>query len=201
MLLISTFLVLMARLNHFKKFSYFIKLPFTVTGKDVEEEFNPHGLQQLFDVLLTLNSYITIALACFLFIQPAGEGLLHFFRLIIVFLGFFLLKNLLQLFIAWLFDQQEYVVKAQNIGLAYRTWLGVVLLPLLFLLAYVPGAQVVSKNLLPFLLLACYIVIFYFSSSRMWKMPAPSYYKILYICALEIAPFFFLVNWLISLWK
>ena len=110
----------------------------------------------------------------------------------------FLLKNLLSLFIAWLFDKNEEISNSHNANLAYRSWGSIWIYPVLVAIVFVPGFIENSAIAVGLTMAFAYMLALLVSILRVWVMDAKKYYKIFYLCALEIAPLFFLLYWLKS---
>ena len=163
-----------------------------------ESEFNPNGVRDAFDVLLTLNFYLVYTMGCLLILPEAIE-LYSFARVLFIILLFFLTKNFLALFVGWLFQEQERIAVVQNTNLAYRSWSALWLLPILIITTFTPGLRESGSYLILFFMLAGYLLALLISSLRLWDLPGGTNYKILYLCALEIVPFSFLIYWLKSL--
>lgn len=205
-LLTGVVLALAARLYSPTRFKAFVQLPFHIRRRELEQNFNPAMGRGLFDVSLAFLSYLGLGLALYLLIHPPGPNfpLLSdwqlYLRLVFVLLLFFMVKNFLGLWVAWIFGRTDQVAHAQNVNLAYRAWLALVVLPFCALAVYWPPIYAVAHYLLWFLLVTGYLVALRFSFFQIWKMPVRSYYKIFYLCALEITPLLFLVGWLKSLY-
>ncbi|MEQ9261846.1 MAG: DUF4271 domain-containing protein [Owenweeksia sp.] len=197
-LLISSFLIVFARLYHPKKFQFFRSLPFNRGAKTFESEFNPNGVRDAFDVLFTLNFYLVYTLGCLL-VVPVQMEIFTFARILFIIVLFFLSKNFLALLIGWLFVQQENIAVVQNTGLAYRSWSALWLLPLLVLVTFTPGLRESGSYVVLFFMAGGYLLALLISSLRLWDLHGGTNYKILYLCALEIIPFSFLIYWLKSL--
>lgn len=197
-MLVCAFIVVITRLGWPKQFRLFWNLPFTRGAKHFESQFNPSGIKDGFYVLLTLNFYLTVTLSCLL-ILPVSLQVSSFVRIVFMLFLFFLSKNFLALLIGWVFNRQEEIVAIQNTGLAYRSWLALWLLPVLFVVIFTPGLWAVGKSFLTLFLPLAYGFALMFSGLRLWNLLNGINYKILYLCTLEIIPFFYLVYGLKSL--
>ena len=204
-LLLSVVLALAARLYNPERFRAFAGLPFHVKRPEMESAFNPAAGRGLFDVSLSVLSYLVLSLAVYLWLHRNGEAppLLNdaalFYRVLLVLVVFFLLKNLAGLFIGWVFGRTEEIAHSQNTQLAHRSWLALILLPLVILAVFNAGNFIVWHWLLLIFTLAGLSLSLYFSFRQLWQIGTYSYYKILYLCALEITPLLFLAGWLKSL--
>lgn len=200
-LFFSAALVLVARVYDVKKFRVFALLPFRSTDSRDVISFRPLS-RNLFDVSMAFNSYVIWAVA--LVLLGVGYGSVNpdlslwpqFLRVFFMLVGFFLVRDLVQLVIGWVYGALENVVVAQNRHLAHRSWAGIYLLPLVFIVVFFKNFFVVGWWLLAPFLAGAYLFTVYKSGSAIWQMPVSLYYKFLYLCALEIVPVFFLLSWL-----
>lgn len=206
-LLGSVVLVVTARLYNPQRFRNFLLLPFHVKRRELESSFNPSMRRGLFDMSLSLMSYALLALGLFLLLHPYRQAMplltdwQLYLRLLFVLLLFFLSKNMAGLFVGWIFGRSDEIAGAQNVGLAYRTWLAILVLPICALLVFFAPAYQLSYYLLAVVLAVGYYFALQFSLLKIWSMQARPYYKIFYLCALEITPLFFLLGWLKSLYQ
>lgn len=116
---------------------------------------------------------------------------------IITFLVFFILsKYLIEKIIATAFNIDEFVDQFNLQKVTYRTYIGLFILPINVILFYY---DTISKNIL-ILLIAIVLTInllTYFVSIKSYQNSIfdKLFYFILYICALEIAPYYFMYYW------
>ncbi len=204
-LLLSFVIMIAVRLYNFGRLKDFSILPFHSRRRDLEESFNPVPGKGFVDFSLSLNSTLVITIACFLLLHPyRGQFPLLadwtvFLMLLFALMIFFLFKNFMGLLVGWIFNKSDEIAAAQNINLAYRTWMGILLLPLCTVAVFFHQAYPVLYFVLLIAVSVGYILAFQFSAIRIWSMGVLPYYKLLYLCALEITPLIFLVGWLISL--
>lgn len=196
--IVNAVLFLIAKLYHPKKFGEFLSLPFNSGLQEFEKEFNPYGGKDIFDITLTFNSFLIYATGLFVIFNPDLSLYSDFFRLFFILILFFLLKNFASLFIAWLFDKNIEITTSHNANLAYRTWGSIWLYPVLVAAVFIPNLSESSATLVSIAIAAVYILALIVSIFRVWAMAAKKYYKILYLCALEITPIVFLFYWLKS---
>lgn len=199
--------LLAARLYNPLRFKAFSILPFHAQRAELENSFRLVVGRGLFDISLGLVSFVVLSLTVFLLLHPfegampfLGEWRL-FLRLVIVLLFFYVFKNFMGLLVGWIFNQTEPIARAQNVSFAYRSWLAMILLPLCMALVFLPQAYQVLYYLLFTVLISGYAFSLQFLVIRIWQMNAFSYYKIFYLCALEITPLIFLIAWLVSLYR
>jgi len=204
--LVAIFLLLtMLRRNNAQRFRDLVQLPFNIRRKEVEDDFTPNWRSGSFEIGFSLFSYLVLGLALFVTVRHHEGNLAFrdwqmFLRICFVVVMFFLLKNFIGLIVGWIFSCSEQVAKSQNTNLAYRCWMSVYLFPLSAAAIYLPvNAQVTYLLLLVFLVLG-YLVGLQFTAVKLWHIPAQPYYKIFYLCALEITPLLFLLGWLKSLY-
>lgn len=189
---------MVSKIYHAKKFSFFLSLPFNSGLKDFEKEFNPYGGRDVFDMLMTLNSYLIFGLSLFLIFNSNLAVWSDFFRLIFVITLFFLIKNFFALFIGWLFDKNIEIAHSQNANLIYRSWFSIWIFPVLIGTTFIPNFTWIGQKLLIGMIMIAYVTALIISIIRIWDAIEGKYYKIFYLCALEIMPLIFLVYWLKS---
>lgn len=207
-LLVGVFILLLsARLYNPARFKAFSFLPFHANRAELESSFRPIIGRGLFDLSLGFSSFVVIGLSLFLVLHSykVGAPILAdwrlYLRLLIVLLLFFVFKNFMGLLVGWVFGKTEYIAKAQNVSFAYRAWLGVLLFPICVAMVYWGHAYQVLYFALLLMLCAGYIFSIQFFIISIWRIDTFPYYKIFYICALEITPLIFLIIWLQSLYR
>ena len=207
LLLASFILMLSARLYNRRRFNAFAILPFHANRREMETTFNPVPGRGLFDLGLSLLAPVMLSVSCFLILHPyhgyppfLGDWRL-FLRLFFVLLIFFIFKNFVGLLVGWVFNKSDEIALSQNVGLAYRTWAAIILMPICVLAVFFAPAFPVLYYVLLFSLCIAYYFGVQFAAIRIWNITAPPYYKIFYLCALEITPLIFLIGWLVSLYR
>lgn len=204
-LMLGAGLMLAARLYNPVRFAGFVSLPFHVKRREMELSFNPVVARGLFDVSLSVLSYLLLSLGIYVLLHNQWQDEVGFndpalyFRILLILVLFYLLKNLMGLVVGWIFGQTEDIARIQNAQLAHRAWLAVILMPVLVLAIFNVGNYVVWYVLVMVLIIAGILSSLYFSFLQVWRVSTPAYYKIFYLCALEITPLLFLVEWLKSL--
>ncbi len=116
---------------------------------------------------------------------------------IITFLMYFVLaKFLIEKIIANAFNVDEFIEQFNLQKVIYRTYIGLILLPINAVLFYYDE---LSKNIPLFILGLILIIntITYFISIKNYQnlILSKLFYFILYLCALEIAPYYFMYYW------
>jgi hypothetical protein len=205
LLLLGVGLALAARLYNPERFKDFISLPFHIKRDEMELGFKPLVARGLFDVSLSVLSYLMLSLGIYIWLHHGWEGAPLFndkalyFRILFILVVFFLLKNLGGLFVGWVFDCTEDIARSQNSQLAHRAWLSLAIIPALVLAVFNSDNYRVWYLMVLIILVLGVALSIYFSFVQLWRLMAPMYYKIFYLCALEITPLLFLVGWLKSL--
>ncbi|UFH36010.1 DUF4271 domain-containing protein [Flavobacterium acetivorans] len=116
---------------------------------------------------------------------------------IITFLIFFILsKYLIEKIIATAFNIEEFVEQFNLQKVTYRTYIGLFILPINVILFYYDS---ISKNipLIIILMILIFNILAYLISIKNYQKLIFSklFYFILYLCTLEIAPYFFMYYW------
>ena len=144
--------------------------------------------------LISLSFFIQLALHTFGIVSKT-DWLIYI--QIFTFLAFYILsKYLIELIIATSFDIEEFVAQFNLQKVSYRTYMGVFLLPINCFLFYTDS---ISKELLlVFITIVLIINLFtYLVSLKNYQniLLGKLFYFILYLCALEIAPYYFMYYW------
>ncbi len=109
---------------------------------------------------------------------------------------FILAKFLLEKIIATAFKIEEFMEQFNLKKVTYRTYIGLIILPIDLILYYF---DVFSKNIfLPIFVIALIINLFtYLLTIKNYQslIMGKLFYFILYLCALEIAPYYFMYYW------
>lgn len=180
------------------RFAEFAKLG--ISDKYIKVYRDNSNLMSWFNValfvihLISLAFFIQLALSNFGYAQK-GDWLL--FIRIFGLLGVFILsKYLIEKIIAASFNVDEFVEQFNLQKVSYRTYVGLLLLPIDIILYFNSGT---SQNLF-FALIAVILIInilTYAVSLRNYQnvLLGKLFYFILYLCALEIAPYYFMYYW------
>ena len=116
---------------------------------------------------------------------------------IFTFLVFFILsKYLIEKIIATSFNIEEFMEQFNLQKVTYRTYIGLLILPLNIILFYY---DTISRNI-PLIIIAIILIInivTYLISIKNYQnlIFGKLFYFILYLCALEIAPYYFMYYW------
>lgn len=180
------------------RFSDFAKLLFTDKYIKVYRDNNP--LMSSFTIALFFVQVISVAF--FIQLSMANFGYASktdwvLYIQIITFLVFFILsKFLIEKIIATSFNIEEFVEQFNLQKVTYRTYIGLFILPINVILFYYDN---ISRNFLLILIVIVLIInaLTYFASIKNYQniIFSKIFYFILYLCALEIAPYYFMYYW------
>ncbi len=116
---------------------------------------------------------------------------------IVTFLTFFVLsKYLIEKIIATAFDIEEFVEQYNMIKVSYRSFIALLLLPISMIFYYNKEVLPIVIEVLLYILLASNLVI-YIKGFKIFQkiIIGKLFYFILYLCTLEIAPYYFMYYW------
>lgn len=177
------------------RFADFAKLiysdKYTNIYKDSSNLKSGFTISLFFVQIISLAFFIQLSLAFFGYASKTDWIL---YIQIITFLIFFVLsKFLIEKIIATAFDIEEFVEQFNLQKVTFRTYIGLFLLPINIILFYYDS---ISRNILIFFIATVLIInIFtYLVSIKNYQniIFSKLFYFILYLCALEIAPYYFM---------
>lgn len=187
-----------AKRLYYARFLNFIILPFNnkyiLMYNKKERLFN--WFNMLFSFFTILNASLFIYLSRPLW-QQTGEEVFPFLYLVIagMLLVYLVVKSLLQLVNAYLFDNKGVVVEYMFKKLSYLFYSGLVLfIANLFLVYVIPGATVMIYSAIGIFILVNLAGWFTIVKSHQNYIAGHFFYFILYLCALEIAPILVILN-------
>ena len=160
------------------------------SGKDKFQD--PFNLMLFTVQLLSISAFIYLILTRFNFIRDLSAQII-FLRVIVCYGLFIGVKFLIERMIAVLFNGEETLRPYHYNKLVFRNFFGMLLLPVNALFAYnfMPGKNVLIGVTLFFVLLNAFSVVSIIK--RYEKVIIDNiFYFILYLCALEIAPYLIL---------
>jgi len=180
------------------RFSEFAKLIFSNKYLKVYKD-SGHSLSW-FNVILFFVQLISFSFL--IQIVAADKGIFHkndgitYIR-IFTFLGVFILsKYIIDKIIATVFKIEDFSEQFNMQKLSYRTYISVMSLPIIVFLYY---NDVISSELISLFLLVILLInsLTYLKSLKNYQnlLLSKMFYFILYLCALEIAPIYFLYYW------
>jgi len=192
---ISFAVIAMTKSAFENRFADFAKLiysdKYTNIYKDSSNLKSGFTISLFFVQIISLAFFIQLSLAFFGYASKTDWIL---YIQIITFLIFFVLsKFLIEKIIATAFDIEEFIEQFNLQKVTFRTYIGLFILPINIILFYYDS---ISRNILIFFIAIVLIInIFtYLVSIKNYQniIFSKLFYFILYLCALEIAPYYFM---------
>ncbi|WP_264553240.1 DUF4271 domain-containing protein [Flavobacterium sp. N2038] len=200
LLFVITFAVVaMTKSAYETRFSEFSKLIFSDKYAKIYRDNN--HMKSSFTVGLFFVQIVSFAffiqLSMSVFGYASKTDWVLFIQIATILLYFILAKYLVEKIVATSFNIDEFVDLFNLQKVTYRTYIGVLILPINAVLFYYDG---IPKSI-PLAIIAislCISVYSYFISIKTYQNAIISklFYFILYLCALEIAPYYFLYYWI-----
>jgi len=179
------------------RFAEFIKLGFsdkyTKIYKDTSNLLSWFTISFFFVQVISYSFLLQFVLSYFGLVKAGGISFIQLFTVVAFFI---LAKFLIEKIIATAFSIEEFSEQFNLHKVNYRAYIGLLLLPINVILFY----NIAPTRILLYLILAIIIaatVISYLVSLRIYQklILAKLFYFILYLCALEIAPYYFMYYW------
>lgn len=179
------------------RFSEFIRLAWS--DKYIKIYKDSSNLQSWFTIsLFTVQviSYAFLLRFVLVYFNFSDGGFLSYIQLLTVIATFILAKFLIEKIIATAFNIEDFNEQFNLHKVTYRAYIGMLLLPVNVLLFYNLAPQAAILYIILGLIVASSILS-YLISLRIYQnlILSKIFYFILYLCALEIAPYFFLYYW------
>lgn len=181
--------------NRFSDFSkLFFSDKYTKVYRDSSHLMSSFTISLFFVQVISVALFIQLSLSYFGYASKTDWIL---FIQIITFLLFFILsKYLIEKIIAASFNIEEFVEQFNLQKVTYRTYIGLFILPIDIILFYY---DTISRNILfPIIAIILILnVLTYFVSIKNYQnlIFSKLFYFILYLCTLEIAPYYFMYYW------
>ena len=180
------------------RFSEFVRLAYsdkyTKIYRDSSNLMNGFTVSMFVLQLLSFSFFTLLVLTQF---DKAEKNNIIIYVQILTFLTVFILsKYLIEKIIATAFKIEEFTEQFNLLKANYRTYFGFILLPINIILFYNPiDSDLLFLGLL-FALFAINIVT-YIVALKLYQnlLIRKIFYFILYLCTLEIAPYYFIYNW------
>lgn len=188
-------IVTIAKAGFENRFNDFVNLLFN--NKYLKIYKDPSNLMSWFTILLFVVQLVSFSFFLQLFLASLGyttkTNWISFIQIITFFSFFVLSKYLIEKIIATSFNAESFVEQFNLFKVSYRTYIGLFLLPINLVLYY---TNFVNSNVIVGVLVIILLInsITYLLSLRNYQnlLFDKLFYFILYICALEIAPYFFM---------
>jgi len=197
LLVFCLFLVTATKLIFPKRFYHFIRL--VINFKYLKVYIRVHKFFNLFELLLFLNLLINLSIFLLLVVKldvylPKSEYNLPL-QLALSIAALLIFKYILELLISKILKLDYLVVKYVFHKSSYKNFIGVLLLPINVVLLYAWHPTLLNRNLfIIFLLLIHTFGIILFVKDNLKLLKTNWFYFILYLCTLEILPYYILYN-------
>jgi hypothetical protein len=180
------------------QFADFVKIiysdKYTSIYKDGSNLKSSFTITLFFVQIISFAFFIQISLSYFVNISKTDWIL--FIQIITFLLYFVLSKFLIEKIIATSFNIEEIIEQFNLQKVIFRTYIGLFLLPINIILFY---NDVISSNFITILIFIVLIfwILTYLVSIKNYQniIYSKLFYFILYLCALEIAPYYFMYYW------
>ncbi|RXR20768.1 DUF4271 domain-containing protein [Flavobacterium amnicola] len=198
---VTLIVVTIAKAGFENRFNDFMNL--IVNNKYLKIYKDPSNLMSWFTILLFFVQLVSFSFFVQLVLSYLGyttkTNWITFIQ-IITFLSFFVLsKYLIEKIIATSFNMESFIEQFNLFKVSYRTYIGLLLLPVNIFLYY---TDYVNKYTIISVLIVLLIInsLTYLASLRNYQklLFGKLFYFILYICALEIAPYYFMYYFISS---
>jgi Domain of unknown function (DUF4271) len=196
MLFVVCFVIIAIAKNTFIiRFTDYVNL--IISDKYIRVYKDGSNLLSWFTIFLFLVQLISISLFIqylfYYFLGYKKTDWITFIQIISFLIFFILSKFLIEKIIAELFKINEFTDQFNLLKLSYRTYLSIILLPVLLIMYY-------NKDALPifiYITIVLFIgsnVLVYLNAIKIFQklIFAHLFYFILYLCTLEIAPYYFI---------
>ena len=189
------FLLVVAKTRFESRFNDYIKLFFSDKYTRIYKESN--HLYSGFNVLLLIINVITLSFFILLFhnykLHSEKTDWILYIQIITFISIFIFSKFLIEKIIAVIFNIEELVEQFNLQKVSYRTYFALLLLPVVMFLYFNNFIENSLFLWLLYILLAINILVYIISLKNYQKFIfGKLFYFILYLCALEIAPYYFM---------
>ena len=195
---VALLLVAITRSVFANRFNEYIRL--IASDKYIKVYRDSSYLMSGFNVALFLVQLISLAFFMQLLLSYFGYGSKTdwiLFIQLITFLGVFILgKFLVEKIIATAFNIEEFTEQFNLQKVSYRTYIGLLILPIDLILFYNDAPSKLLIFTIIAVLLAINLLTYVISLKNYQNLlMGKLFYFILYLCALEIAPYYFMYYW------
>lgn len=183
-----------ARNTYYSRFSDYIKL--FISDKYVKVYKDNSNLKNWFTIVLfvlqTLSLSLFIHYLFYYFLNYPKNDYLFFIRIVTGLSFFILAKFLIEKIIATIFDIEDFIEQFNLLKISYRSYLALLLLPMSLILYYsIDPIPLIIYIIIAILLISNLII--YLNGIKLFEKSIIGnlFYFILYLCTLEIAPYYF----------
>ena len=180
------------------RFADFANLLFSDKYNKVYRESN--NLKNGFTIALFFVQVVSLAFFIQLSLHIYGHGektdWMQYVQITNFLLFFILTKVLIEKIIATSFHIEEFVEQFNHQKVTYRTYIALILLPINMLFFYFDPISKVVPTLIIAIVIVANLVTYFISVKNYQNLIfSKLFYFILYLCALEIAPYYFMYYW------
>ena len=176
-----------------------MRLPFSKkynsTYKETSNLYSTFTISLFFVQVVTFSFLIQVILSIFNYTTKANW--ITFIQIFTALTVFILIKFYLEKIIATLFNIEEFLEIFNLKKVVYRTYIGMIFLPIVILLYY---NDFLTVNIISIFLalIGATMMYFYFLSILNYQKLILSkiFYFILYLCTLALGPYYFIYHWL-----
>ncbi len=191
-----TCLILLVVLRLVNSVKFFDFLTLFTDNKYLSTQQKQHKGSNLFNTILVSIQILTVALFIYITYQTFDwktdtKGFFLYTQITIAYMLFVLCKLLIEKIIAVIFSIESLIEEYTFAKLSYRNYLGILLLPIVLFLAYtITPTQILLQIICVIfaLLNVTSLILFYKKQENI--IYSNLFYFILYLCTLEIAPYF-----------
>ena len=180
------------------QFNEFLKLPFskkyTSTYKDTSNLYSTFTISLFFVQLISFSFLIQIILSYYDYTEKANW--ITFIQIFTTLFVAILIKFYIEKIVATIFEIEDFLDIFNLKKVTFRTYIGLIFLPIVILLYYNDflSIGIISTFLV---IIGIGMIYFYFLSILTYQKLILSrmFYFILYLCTLEIGPYYMLYHW------
>lgn len=196
--IVSFALIVVAKSFFETRFSEYIRL--IVSDKYIKVYRDSSHLMSGFTILLFIVQLVSLAFFIQLVLGYFGCGhksdWILFIQILTFLIVFVLSKFLIEKIIATSFNIEEFTEQFNLQKVSYRTYIGLLILPIDIILFYNNNPPKILILLFIVIVLAINLLTYLISLKNYQNfLFSKLFYFILYLCALEIAPYYFMYYW------
>lgn len=180
------------------RFNEFLKL--IVTDKYIKIYKDPSHMMSWFTISLFFVQLISFAFFILILLNYFGlaskTDWIKYIQIITLLGVFVLSKYLVEKIIATSFKIEDFMEQFNLQKVSYRTFIGILILPINIVLYYNDvSSEIIINGILLIILIVNALTYLISLKSYQSLLISKMFYFILYLCALEIAPYYFMYYW------
>lgn len=199
LLFIVCFIVIAINKSLFEgQFHEFIRLPFSkkymATYRDSSNLYSSFTISLFFVQLISYSFLIQIILSFLDY--TTKDNWITFIQIFTALFVFILIKFYIEKIIANIFSIEDFLEVFNLKKVTFRTYIGLLFLPIVILLYYNNFLSIGIIKVFIVIIGLCMIYFYFLSILNYQKLILSKiFYFILYLCTLEIGPYYFLYHW------